>query len=732
MTSRRDRAPSDHASVAGGAATATTRVALTTLVVALAIALRLAGIRQGLPSFDEEAAPFRWALQMWAHRGGHIDWDPPRFIYPTLTLYLHLLLQQLHLLFGQAVGLFGPAADYHLAVRVDPTPMVLLARLLGIAADAISVILVARIGERMRPGAGLLAALLMACSPILIGTSRMIYTDPIMLVFSLAALDRMLTHRAESSWRGVLPMAVFAGLAIGSKYTAAVLVLPLAFTLSHVHGVRGALQRLPVMLASMLATFLATSPYVLVDRERFWRDVRFDQTLAREGLLGATSGPSGFATLTTLATDLGLAVTILAVAGLTLAITRERRSRTWPTLALFAVAFVAPVLASPLRFERYLVPVIPAAALLAALALFAAAERLPTARRRLGIALAVLVCAVPAVFAGGRASASAETSSQAEAKAWCVDHISVDNIVVTESYGPELRSHRDATSEDASELSRSASATMQERARARRWWRSVRLPGLVAGHCNVVLVSRDGARREAMVFQHASDFASVVYDPRLLAGADFVITSSAVRGRFEADPVRYARPCAFYARLDSVALVVARFPSRAGVSGPAITVYALDAAARARIAGTPLGPWWWTEHIPEEYRRTATQFLAPGTNAAAPDADTTAFAWRLGLASLYREQLQPLSEELAWNLIDVDRSALAGQLMAATLRIQPASAWACLLGVEAAQLTGDWPGVLDAYDRHAAVVDPRSIDPAVAAIARQARTHLSQSRPRRH
>ena len=85
MTSRRDRAPSDHASVAGGAATATTRVALTTLVVALAIALRLAGIRQGLPSFDEEAAPFRWALQMWAHRGGHIDWDPPRFIYPTLT-----------------------------------------------------------------------------------------------------------------------------------------------------------------------------------------------------------------------------------------------------------------------------------------------------------------------------------------------------------------------------------------------------------------------------------------------------------------------------------------------------------------------------------------------------------------------------------------------------------------------------------------------------------------------
>src|SRR5262245_57220967 len=123
-------------------------------IVALGLALRLAGIRQGLPDFVEEAAPVRWALAVGAGPGGAVDWNPHHFIYPSLTLYLHLALQWAQFGCGRALGAYRGPADYHLAYQLDPTPMVLLARALGVAADVTSLVLVMRLGERMRRGAG--------------------------------------------------------------------------------------------------------------------------------------------------------------------------------------------------------------------------------------------------------------------------------------------------------------------------------------------------------------------------------------------------------------------------------------------------------------------------------------------------------------------------------------------------------------------------------------------------
>jgi hypothetical protein len=249
---------------------------------------------------------------MWSHHGGHIDWNPHHFLYPSLTLYLHLLLQRAHALVGTWTGAFHGPVDYLLAVGLDPSPMVLLARALDVAADAVSVWLTFRIGERIQPGVGAIGALLAALSPILITTSSAIFTDPVMLALSLAALDRMQVHRGSTQpWA----MAVWTGLAIGAKYPALVLLAPLAWTLFAAHGVRGGLSRFALALGVAVFVFLLTSPYVLIDRATFLRDVGFGRVLASEGLLGATSGPSGGHTLGALARDLGPVASALALGG---------------------------------------------------------------------------------------------------------------------------------------------------------------------------------------------------------------------------------------------------------------------------------------------------------------------------------------------------------------------------------------------------------------------------------
>jgi hypothetical protein len=683
-------------------------VKLATLaIVALGVALRVAGIRQGLPDFVEEAVPFRWALAMWARPDGAVDWNPHHFIYPSLTIYLHLALQLAHATLGRWAGIYAGPADYHLAFQLDPTPMVLLARALGVAADAVSLGLVVRLGERMRRGAGWVAAMLLACSPIMITTSRAIYSDPIMLVLALAALERMQCYRADSGTARRLLVSALTGLAVGAKYPALVLLLPLAWTLVSAHGARGGWRVAPLALLTVGAVFLASSPFVILDRAQFLRDVGFDRVLATEGLLGASGAPSGWYTLATLARDLGPVAALLALAGLALVVWRDRRLPGAVATTLAGAAFLVPVVISPLRFERYLLGVLPAAALLAGLAVTSVVSRFAGRRRLLaGVAMALAI-GVPALAGALAVASDVQTSTQRQALEWCARHLDHDSLVLTESYGPPLLTRQGAALAAESRLLSRASQAMRARFLGRPWYSIVRIPALVAGTCTVVLRPAGRPAVDVPVFPHASDFNAVLYDPRLLAGVDYVITSSAMRDRFSADPARYAVPCAFYHLLDSTAAVAARFDSRPGVSGPGIVIYRL---AGLRLgAADSLGAWWWTAHVPLDYRVRAGALLSPGapatTQVTSPDGGPE--PWVLGLRELYHSQIAFFAQDLAFNLAALGRPGPARQLMRAAHAIDPGSEWACLILVESCRALGDWPGARAAFERTAAAAGPR-------------------------
>jgi hypothetical protein len=683
-------------------------------VAVLALALRLWHLHHGLPDFLEEAIPFRRALGMWRNPAGHVDPNPRFFQYPSLTLYLHLAVQQIGFFLERLAGAVRSPADWFVSFETDPTPMVIPARLIHVLADLVVVLGAARIAERIALGAGPIAAALVAVAPTLIVTSRAIFTDTIMTAFAIAALERTIAYAVDGGRARLLVATALIGLAAGAKYPGAALMLPLAMALIARHGLRGVALAV-VAGAGALAVFLATTPYALLDGKTLGNDLAFVGRMTSQGHFG-NIGRAGFAYhLGNLARDLGwLGVAALPVS-LVLTLGSLRRTPTGSaigdarrvlgapaTLAWIALlVFGVPISLAHVEAERYLVPVIPIAAALVAAAFLTLTA--PLRRRSVPwFALAVVALLLPPVFAGVKAGASGGTTTQITARRWVEAHLLPDDLLVQELYGAAVTGRIGAYSFMSRPLFAAASPDVQRRYRERRWFPSVTLPLTAVGRAAALVRRPDGRSIEIEVSPHGSDLNTVPYDPRLYAGVDYVLTSASVRGRFEADPARYVAPLAFYALLDSTAEVAARFRPHAGDTGPEIVIYRLGPRARAAIdAAGPLDPLWWTAVVPRTYRERAEALLAPGRapNLEPREPDGEPAPWVASLSELYRERFEPYVLAMATEHREHGRPALARGFAQSILETEPGHVGACLLAVDAAKRLGDWPGARRTLER---------------------------------
>ena len=202
-----------------------------------AIVLRVWRIGHGLPDFSEEAFVFRKALDLWGE-GTAISLNPHSFEYPSLSIYLHLGIQYIYFLAGS----FLTPADFLLSMAVDPTGPVISARVLGIVADAATLLLVGRIAIRFGSWASVIAMSFVAVSSTMITVSRLLNPDSIACALSLAAMDRILAYREHGGWGSLIVAGVFVGLATGAKYPAIVLALPLLLAIWQRRPPRAALS----------------------------------------------------------------------------------------------------------------------------------------------------------------------------------------------------------------------------------------------------------------------------------------------------------------------------------------------------------------------------------------------------------------------------------------------------------------------------------------------------------
>jgi tetratricopeptide (TPR) repeat protein len=662
-------------------------------IALIAVILRLGHIAQGLPDFGEEAIPFKRAFAMWGWDSGRADLNPHLFHYPSLSFYLHFLIQHLHLMVGLVAGRFHGASDYFLAYHTDPTPMVVVARLVGVIADAFIVVAVVAIGERARRGAGLIAAAVIALSPAMILDARAIFCDTPMAALAIWALERMLAWREAGGSRRLASAVILIGLAAGTKYPAALLVLPLAWVMWDREGTRG-LTRWPLAVAGALLVFVITSPYALIDFTRFAADVSVVAGIAGRGHLG-NPGRAGFGYYAgELLRNLGwIGVALLAVS-LALTIMARGREKIAVGLWAFLLAFGIPISLGKVEAERYLIPVLPAAATLAGIAAITIAERAGGAARiASGVLAAILI--VPVAIPGVKAAMSGADTTQLQARRWLEAHLGDHQMLVQEAYGASLLNELVKRELILSRAYTTASDEAQRRYQALKTYQAVTIPLATVGEAVVTLKLPGGETKRLRVFPDITDLNQIYYRPDLLGGADYILTSGAVRGRYEADTVRYAPENFFYHLLDRLAVRAASFRSHDGVSGPDIVVYALDQPLREKMFQNygKLQLLWWTESIPREYRREADRVLRPEgpPNQGFPrDPDGRPAAWVQSLRTLHAERIRDFNYDLALSLSKVGRYREAQDLAASILDIDRDDVSASAIVARSAAMRGDW------------------------------------------
>jgi 4-amino-4-deoxy-L-arabinose transferase-like glycosyltransferase len=232
-------------------------------------ALRRADLEPTTATFN----PFRWPPNA-ASEGIVVFQDEPRdFAYGHVPLYLGVLATRLAERLGPALVPLLPAgwsltADVLNGVgRIEFHHLTAVGRALTALFDVGTVLMTFLLGRRLYGATvGLLAAALLAVTVLHVQLAHFFASDPYLTFFAVAALYALVAARAAThARRRLLVAAVLVGLAVGSKFTAVLLLLPLLWTAWATGRPRrwwgGALAALGV--AALV--FALTNPFALLD-----------------------------------------------------------------------------------------------------------------------------------------------------------------------------------------------------------------------------------------------------------------------------------------------------------------------------------------------------------------------------------------------------------------------------------------------------------------------------------
>src|SRR3954454_20157500 len=368
-------------------------LALLVLVV-VGFVLRVKNNDYGLPYVYNVDEGSHFTARAVGMLGG--DWNPHYFQNPSAFTYLaHFALQ---LRFGRA------AID---SFKLDPTSIYVTTRAVAALLCTVGVVAIFWAGRRLwdhRVAVAAAALLTFAFLPVTY--SRIAVTD--VGVLAPVALSIVGSVRAweDGRLRWWVLAGVGAGVAVGFKYTAGLVLLPLgvAAIAVVVRGGREALGRAAVGMAVALlvavAAFFVTNPYFFIDFSDAHRQLSAQaQTAGDFGKVGQEGTGVGYY-LHTLTWGLGWLACVAALAGAALELRRDVVRGL--ALIAFPLALFIYLSLQARFFGRWLLPAYPVFALLAGAAIAQAAEALGRARAWLapvvaGAVLALVVVAQPLI-----------------------------------------------------------------------------------------------------------------------------------------------------------------------------------------------------------------------------------------------------------------------------------------------------------------------------------------------
>jgi hypothetical protein len=425
------------------------------VLMLIGFGLRLWGIKQGLPyayNIDENAHFVPRAIGFFGH-----TLNPFYFVNPPG--YTNVLYLVFGLWFGN-----GDAAARTLAT--NPTEVYVVARVVSGALGTLAILFTYLAGAKfVDRRVGLLAAALMTVAFLPVFYAHLALNDSPTLAPAALALYGVARIYRHGRWWDYALAGLAAGAATATKYTAAIYVVPIcvaAFfwwrdqggTLPHpwrvsarkawrwTSGFLRARAFLLLCLAGVatLAGFVIASPYSALDPRTFGGGVIHQATASNsEGKLGQTFSNGYVYYLWSVTWGLGW---IPAVANLVGAYALARmRSRAFWLLVPTAVLYILFMGSASRWFGRWLLPLFPVLAVLAAVGAFFVvdwlARRWPRARWAFAAVAAVLVLGQAVVYSVHSDLLLSRPDTRALVRTWMVGHLPPSTKVAYEPVIPD-------------------------------------------------------------------------------------------------------------------------------------------------------------------------------------------------------------------------------------------------------------------------------------------------------
>lgn len=239
--------------------------------------VRLWGINFGLP-YGVYFRPDEQIVVNYALSFGKGDFNPRWFMWPTLQMYITFMLYGVYFIILLILGLVRTAGDFANFYYLNPGPFYLIARLLSSFAGAATVISLYYLGRRAySQRTGLLASLFLAFAFLHVRDSHFARSDALMTFFLVLAFIYVFRIYLSGKNKDYLLAGLFAGLAISTKYTAVLILVPMV--ISHFFRYQGKplkdsilTPNLWLMFFLCIFSFFLGSPFALLDFRTFLRD----------------------------------------------------------------------------------------------------------------------------------------------------------------------------------------------------------------------------------------------------------------------------------------------------------------------------------------------------------------------------------------------------------------------------------------------------------------------------
>jgi hypothetical protein len=322
----------------------------------------------------DQCRPDEDATQSVAIRVFRRTYNPLFFDWPSLFLYAVTLSLVPYFKFGWWMGWFRGEGHFIEYAGFATGNVIIHARLVSATAGLVSVWLVYRIALRLFDRTvALVAAFFLALAYLHARDSHFGVPDVTLVMFVLLAFLCTLRFAESGTTRDLIFAAAAAGFAASTKYNGALSILPLIWVVVRPRAqgpgskaVAARLRQLAIAGVVMAMAFVVTTPYSLLDWERFSASLRnISEHLAQgHGVMLGRGWVSHFS----LSLWYGLGWPLLLTGLLGLALYIWRSPRRGILLALFPVTYYLALGSGFTVFARYILPVVPFVCLGAAFA----------------------------------------------------------------------------------------------------------------------------------------------------------------------------------------------------------------------------------------------------------------------------------------------------------------------------------------------------------------------------